>query len=466
MRKTKIVATIGPATDKKYLLIKLLKAGANVFRLNASHGDLKYHQKIIRILKDLRKDFNFAILLDLPGPKIRTGNFYKDNIELKENEELELSCEENEFISDEKRIWINYKDLYKDVKLKDKILINDGAVVLEVVKIYYDKKSILCKIIQGSVITHKRGVNVPGVDLSMPSITEKDKMFIELGVKERIDYFALSFVRKEEDIEAAKSITNIPIVAKIETAKALMHLEDIVQTSDGVMVARGDLGVEIGVYEVPIYQKKIIKLANRYQKPVITATQMLESMVKTKNPTRAEVSDIANAIIDGIDALMLSSETSIGKYPEEAIKVMDKVSIMTEEYVKDNPSFEAFEKTQNTSLAIAHSSYILSKSLDTKLIIVATNTGSTAIYTSKRRPNIPIMGATNRIDTFYRLNLLYGVYSVLIPEYLNTDQMIEEVIKKAKELNLVSSRDKVIIVAGIPWGRYGTTNTVQIQEII
>ncbi|MGQ9855293.1 MAG: pyruvate kinase [Fervidobacterium sp.] len=470
MRKTKIVATVGPASESEENIIKLVQCGVNVFRLNSSHETIEVHRERIKRLKRVReKGYPLAILLDLAGPKIRTGKFESDYVTLKDGEYCEIVCGE-EFVGNEKRFWINYDKLYQEIKSGEKILINDGAVALTVDSVDVEKKTITCIVERGGTITHKRGVNLPGVDVSIPSITERDKEFIKLGNEERIDYFALSFVRKARDIEDAKKLTDIPIVAKIETVQALDNLEEIIIKSDAVMVARGDLGVEIPISQVPIAQKRIIEISNLYKKPVITATQMLESMINNATPTRAEVTDISNAILDGTDAIMLSAETSIGKYPCEAVRVMDEVAQNTEKYMEEYETFKLdwlkeYSSTLDLPSAISYSATTLAKNIDAKMIITATSTGSTAIHVSKFKPAIPIMAATNSYETYCRLSLVWGVLPVMLEENLTTDEMIESVTEKAKKLGFVNSGDKVVIVAGIPWGKPGTTNTVQVQEI-
>ncbi len=469
MKKTKIVATIGPASESEEMVKKLLVCGVNVFRLNSSHETVEIHKNRIRTLKKVREELNipFAILLDLAGPKIRTGRFETDYIDLVDGCEVIIKTGE-EFVGNAKEFWVNYEPLAREVKQKDRILINDGAVELEVLSTEGTK--VFCKVIRGGSITHKRGVNLPGVDLSIGSITERDKEFIKLGNEEEIDYFALSFVRKAKDVLELKELTEIPVVAKIETVQALENLEEIVRTADAIMVARGDLGVEIPIAEVPIAQKRIIELSNLYKKPVITATQMLESMINNSSPTRAEVTDIANAILDGTDAIMLSAETSIGKYACEAVNVMKEVAIKTEQFMASYESFNMewlreYSSTLDDESAVAYAGATLAKNVDAKLIITATNTGKTAITVSKFKPHIPIMGATNNKKTYYRLALVWGVDPVMIEPHLSTDDMIKTVIEKATALGYVTKKDKVILVAGIPWGKPGTTNTVQVQEV-
>lgn len=471
MRKTKIVATIGPACEQEDNIVKLIECGVNVFRLNSSHETIEIHRERIHRLKKIReKGYNFAILLDLAGPKIRTGKFDKEYVTLENGSNVEIVCGE-EFVGNEQKFWINYDKLYEEIKPSEKILINDGAIALTVEEVIKDKKTIICKVDRGGTITHKRGVNLPGVDVSIPSITDKDKEFIRLGNEEAIDYFALSFVRKAKDVKMAKELTDIPIIAKIETAQALDNLEEIVSVADAVMVARGDLGVEIPVSQVPIAQKRIIEIASLYKKPVITATQMLESMINNPTPTRAEVTDISNAILDGTDAIMLSGETSIGKYPCEAVRVMDEVAKNTEQYMEEYETYKfdwlkEYSSSFDLTSAISYAATNLAKNVEAKLIIIATNTGTTAISISKYKPSIPVMAATNNSKTFHRLCLTWGVIPVMLEEKLTTDEMIESVVNKAKSLGLAKKDDKVIIVAGIPWGKPGTTNTVQVQTIL
>ncbi len=470
LRKTKIVATLGPATESEEGILRLLKCGVDVFRLNSSHETIEVHRERIRRLKSIRqRGYNFAILLDLAGPKIRTGKFETEYVTLEDGAEVEIVCGE-EFVGNAKRFWINYDRLYEEIKPFEHILINDGAIDLEVKDVIKSQKTVLCTVKRGGTITHKRGVNLPGVDISIPSVTDRDREFIKMGNEEMIDYFALSFVRKAKDVKDAKALTGIPIVAKIETAQALDNLEEIILASDAVMVARGDLGVEIPVAQVPIAQKRIIEIANLYKKPVITATQMLESMVQNPTPTRAEITDISNAILDGTDAIMLSAETSVGKYPCEAVKVMDEVARNTEAYMEEYENYKIewlreYSSSLDTPSAISYAAVTLARNVEAKLIITATSTGATAIHVAKFKPSVPVLAATHDDTTYHRLSLVWGVIPVKIEASLTTDQMIERVIQVAKETAMVKSGDTIVLVAGIPWGKPGTTNTVQVHVI-
>ncbi|MBO8161975.1 MAG: pyruvate kinase [Thermosipho sp. (in: Bacteria)] len=470
MRKTRIVVTVGPATESEQVLLKLVEKGVNVFRLNSSHDTLEVHRRRIQTLKKIRTrtGIPFAILIDLSGPKIRTGMLEKEYVTLEEGKTIKLTTKE--IVGNEKILYVNYPRIALEVKKGDKILLNDGAIELEVIDI--NDSEVETKIIRGGVITHHRGVNLPGIDLSISPVTEKDKKFIQLAIEENIDYLALSFVRKASDVKLAQSLSNgIPIIAKIETAQALQNLEKIIKIADGVMVARGDLGVEIPLSHVPIAQKEIIEAANKYAKPVITATQMLESMINNETPTRAEVSDIANAILDGTDAIMLSAETSIGKNPIEAVNVMIEVATNTEKYFQKYDIYQAFwlnkfYMPENTEDAISKAAVELAHSINAKLIITATSTGKTAINVARFRPKVPILAPTPNESTYFKLSLVWGVIPVKINQTLSTDEMIVEVMKKAKELKLANKGDKVIITAGIPWGKPGTTNNVQVHEIL
>ncbi len=475
MRKTKIVCTIGPATDSEEMLSKLVDAGMNVARLNTSHGDVEEHRRKIKLIKKIREErkIPLAILLDLSGPKIRTGYLEKDEITLKEDSELILTTEDVR--GNERILSISYTGLPSDVKPGDRILLSDGAIELEVLET--DGLSrIKTRVVNGGRITHRRGVNVPGVDLKgISSITDRDIEFMKLGVEERVDYFALSFVRKPEDVELAKrSIEELggdqPVISKIETLQALNNLEDIVEKSDGIMVARGDLGVEIPLEEVPVAQKRIINTANRMAKPVITATQMLESMVENPRPTRAEVTDIANAILDGTDAIMLSEETAVGRYPLEAVRYMDRVARETEEFFHEFKSLafdwmRGFTITVDVSDAISHACWHLSEDLDAAIIITSTSTGSTARRVSRFRPRATILAPTPDEKTYYRLSLVWGVIPVKIEFTKSTDEMIEMSLREAESMGLLKNGDRVIITAGIPWGKPGSTNMIKVHEV-
>ncbi len=476
MKKTKVVCTIGPASESEGVLRELVNAGMNVARLNTSHGDIEEHRAKIKRIKKIREEMGvpIGILMDLAGPKIRTGYLERNEIELKEGQELIITVENVK--GNERVISVNYEGLPADVKPGDRILLADGAISLRVVETD-GRKEIKTVVENGGVITHRRGVNVPGVELKgVSSVTERDEKFIKLGVEEGVDMFALSFVRKVDDVLLAKELIRKaggkqPVIAKIETLQALENLESIVEEADGVMVARGDLGVEIPLERVPIEQKRIISLANRLAKPVITATQMLESMVSSPRPTRAEATDVANAILDGTDAVMLSEETAIGKYPVEAVRYMSRIAEEAEKTFEEYKNyafdwFRSFSFSLDVSDAISHACWQLSEDLSAETIITFTSSGSTARRVARFRPRAKIIAPTPEESTYYFLSLVWGVVPITIEMTRSTDEMIEKAISKALERRLVRKGERVIMTAGIPIGVPGTTNMIKVHEVV
>ncbi len=476
MKKTKVVCTIGPASESEGVLRELVNAGMNVARLNTSHGDIEEHRAKIKRIKKIREEMGvpIGILMDLAGPKIRTGYLERNEIELKEGQELIITVENVK--GNERVISVNYEGLPADVKPGDRILLADGAISLRVVETD-GRKEIKTVVENGGVITHRRGVNVPGVELKgVSSVTERDEEFIKLGVEEGVDMFALSFVRKVDDVLLAKELIRKaggkqPVIAKIETLQALENLESIVEEADGVMVARGDLGVEIPLERVPIEQKRIISLANRLAKPVITATQMLESMVSSPRPTRAEATDVANAILDGTDAVMLSEETAVGKYPVEAVRYMSRIAEEAEKTFEEYKNyafdwFRSFSFSLDVSDAISHACWQLSEDLSAETIITFTSSGSTARRVARFRPRAKIIAPTPEESTYYFLSLVWGVVPITIEMTRSTDEMIEKAISKALERRLVRKGERVIMTAGIPIGVPGTTNMIKVHEVV
>ena len=473
MRRTKIVATLGPASREEAMLKELIKAGVNVFRLNTSHEAPEDHLKVINRIKKIREELQLplGILLDLEGPKIRTGKFKTPQVELKEGQEYTLLTDE--VLGDDQRCSISYRDLAKDVRQGDLILLYDGLIGLKVIE--REDNLIKTKVLNTGIISNNKGINVPGVNIGLPPLTEKDKEYIKLGAKEGVDFFAQSFVRTPDDIDLCREIqlkykAKIPIIAKIETKQAMQHLRSIIYKADGIMVARGDLGVEIPTEEVPVAQKLIIQMSNAQNKPVITATQMLESMVENPRPTRAEATDIANAIIDGTDAVMLSGETTVGKHPVNAVKVMDRIAKKTEEelceliYNKRTEEYIRDEHISTDEGAIAKSCKAICRQLGINIIVTSTVTGLTARIVSSFKPDANLIGITPSIETYYNLSLVGAVTPVLIPETENTDEMIGKGVAKLLEIGLVKKREKILITAGIPWGKSGTTNMIKIHS--
>lgn len=471
MRKTKIVCTIGPASQSKEVFLNLVKNGLNVARLNFSHGDHEEHLGRIKTIKEVRKelDIPIAILLDTKGPEIRTGKFAKESVQLVEGQEFILTTDE-EVVGDETKCSITYDKLARDVKKGDKILIDDGLIELEVIEIANDKE-IKCEVKNGGTVKNKKGVNVPGVKINLPAITTKDIKDIEFGIKNGIDFIAASFIRKADDVHEIRRILEknnahgIQIISKIENQEGLDNIDEIIQVSDGIMVARGDLGVEIPTEMVPLAQKTMITKCNIAGKPVITATQMLDSMIRNPRPTRAEVTDVANAIFDGTDAIMLSGETAAGKYPVESVKTMANIAERTEQSLNYEEILQkrAAYKETSVTYAVSHATCTTAHDLGASAIVSATSSGFTARMVSKFRPKAPIIAATTKEEILRRLILVWGVKPVLINDANSTDEIIESSINKAKEYGYIKNGDLVVITAGVPVGVSGATNLIKVH---
>ena len=422
--KTKIICTIGPAINSADMLVELSKAGMDVVRLNFSHGTYDEHLNNINNIKSASNILGtpIPILMDLCGPKLRVG-VIEDGTYLKEGDTIKITTEN--IIGNKNIISTNYENLTKDIKPGDMILIDDGLIKLKAIDV--SDKIITCEVIYGGQLKSKKGINLPNVNLSIPSITEKDLKDIEFGLKNNVDFIALSFVRHHTDILKLKKIISDkgftkPIIAKIEKPEAINDIDAIIQESDMVMVARGDLGVEMNTEEVPLLQKMIIEKCNYYAKPVITATQMLESMVNNPRPTRAEASDVANAVLDGTDAVMLSAETSVGLYPLNAVKIMD--SIVRKIEGKRRPIKEfMIEQDEKLNLIdrISKGACVLANDIKATAILVITKTGRTARYLSRYRPNTPIIAFTDNLDVLKQMNLVWGVKAERIPGISDTD---------------------------------------------
>jgi pyruvate kinase len=462
MRRTKIVCTIGPACEDPKTLKQMLQAGMNVARLNLSHGNHYEHEKKIRNIRKISGEA--AILADLQGPRIRTGYLKNKSVELKTGASLTLTSKA--VLGDKSLISLSPGTVVSDIKKGNIILLSNGTIMLKV--LVKKRGRIECKVLDGGVLGEHKGVNLPQTKLSLPSLTSKDKKDISWGVKQKVDYFALSFVREAEDILEVKKIlkrkrAEIPVIAKLERPEAIQNLRKIIDVSDGIMVARGDLGVEISLEKVPTIQKKVIELCQKFGKPVIVATQMLESMVSEETPTRAEVSDVANAIFDGTDAVMLSEETSIGKFPVEALRTMGRIAKEAEKATIYQPA--EIKTKENLDVAVAHAACVLTHVVNAKVIITFTETGSTALRVSKYRPQVPIYGIVTNDKTLRKLSLYYGVYPLKIGSFKYIDEMIlnaEKVIQKSGQLK---KSDLAVITAGIPVHIPGTTNLVKVHRV-
>lgn len=471
MRKSKIVCTIGPASESLENIKKLILAGMNVARLNFSHGDFEEHGARINTIRQASKELGktVAILLDTKGPEIRTGKLEVEPIELVQDEYLTLTTEE--ILGDQNRISITYSNLPNDVQVGSTILIDDGLIGLTVVDI--QGTEIKTRIVNGGTIKSKKGVNVPGVSISLPGITEKDTNDIIFGIGQDIDFIAASFVRKASDVQEIRALlekhdaSHIQIISKIENQEGVDNLDEILAVSDGLMVARGDLGVEIPAEDVPLAQKLMIQKCNVAGKPVITATQMLDSMQRNPRPTRAEASDVANAIFDGTDAIMLSGETAAGKYPVESVLTMSRIAEKAESALNHREIFMKQQIAQETTVteAISQSVAISALDLNAKAIISSTVTGHTARVVSKYRPKSQIIAVTTQERTMRQLSLVWGVTPVFGHEATSTDELLETALNGGKASGLVQAGDLVVITAGIPLGRSGSTNLVKVDTI-
>ena len=470
MKKTKIVCTLGPASQSEEVLTQLVENGLNVCRFNFSHGSHEEHKERFDMAKKVREKLNkpVAILLDTKGPEIRTGNFSDPEVLLEEGKKFTITMEE--VVGNKEICTVSYKGLAKDVKAGDTILIDDGLVGLRVEEVKGEE--IHCIVENSGIVKNHKGVNVPGVKINLPAITDKDISDIEFGISQGIDYIAASFVRKASDVLAIREIlernnaTDIQIISKIENQEGVDNIEEILKVSDGIMVARGDLGVEIPTAEIPVVQKMIIKKCNELGKPVITATQMLDSMIRNPRPTRAEVTDVANAIYDGTDAIMLSGETAAGKYPVEAVKTMADIAKRIEQTLNYNEILMNKKLNGvNVTDAISHATCTTSIDLKASAILTSTSSGHTARMVSKFRPECPIIAATNDEKVMRRLALTWGVYPIISKEATNTDEVIENSISAAKEASYLQNGELVVITAGVPVGVSGTTNLIKVHVV-
>ncbi|MFW5436904.1 pyruvate kinase [Paenibacillus apiarius] len=471
MRKTKIVCTIGPSSESLENTKKLIMAGMNVARLNFSHGDFDEHGNRIKNIRQACKDLNktVAILLDTKGPEIRTGKLAVEPIDLVQDEFVTLTTEE--ILGDKDRISVTYKELPQDVKVGSTILIDDGLIGLTVVDI--QGTEIKCKIVNGGTIKSRKGVNVPGVKISLPGITEKDANDIIFGIEQGVDFIAASFVRKASDVMEIRNLLDkhnakhIQIISKIENQEGVDNLDEILEASDGLMVARGDLGVEIPAEEVPLVQKRMIEKCNLVGKPVITATQMLDSMQRNPRPTRAEASDVANAIFDGTDAIMLSGETAAGKYPVESVLTMSRIAEKAESALEYREILIKQSLKQQMTVTDAISQAVANTALDlnAKAIISSTQTGYTARMVSKYRPKAPIIAATPSEQVMRGLSLTWGVVPVKVEQASSTDEMFDVAVCGGVNTGIVSEGDLVVITAGVPTSCAGSTNLVKVSQI-
>lgn len=471
MRKTKIVCTLGPATDNEDVLRQMMLEGMNVARCNFSHGTYEDHKKRMDMVKKLRKEVGkpVAILLDTKGPEVRVKDFKEGKVTLEEGQLFTLTADEVEGTKD--IVSVTYNRLYEDLEEGMRVLIDDGLIEMTVEKV--DKNNIVCRVINGGVVSNHKGVNVPDVDLSMPYISDKDREDILFGIEQDVDFIAASFVQKKEDILQLRKLLeknggeDIRIIAKIENAQGVTNVDDIIEVSDGIMVARGDMGVEIPYEEVPVIQKKIINKVYRSGKQVITATQMLESMIKNPRPTRAETTDIANAVYDGTSAIMLSGETAAGAYPVEAVRTMVRIAERTERDVDYRKRFFQNEREVNPDVtdAICHATCTTALDLNAKAIVTVTKSGTSARMISRYRPTSDIISCTTTEKVCRQLSLTWGVIPILIKEEKEVFDLFDRAIHAAEKMKLLEKGDLTVITSGVPIGFSGTTNMMKVQIV-
>jgi len=460
-KRTKIVATLGPATDDKEVIRALAEAGADVFRLNFSHGAPEDHRRRVGWVREVAEELGrtLAVLQDLQGPKIRVGRFREGQVLLRPGQRFVLTAEPVE--GDEHRVSVSYKGLPEDVSPGQILLLDDGRIRLKVLEVEV-----------GGVLSNNKGINIPGADLSIPALSEKDIQDLALGAELGVDWVAVSFVRTRDDLLLARHYlsrygSKARLMAKIEKPSAVARFEEILEEADGIMVARGDLGVEMPLEEVPIVQKRLILRCIAAGKPVITATQMLESMVQNPSPTRAEASDVANAIFDGTDAVMLSAETAAGAYPVEAVAMMARIA----KAVESSPEF--LQKlnvlrpapTPTTQDAIAQAADDVVEAVGARAIVVFTATGGSARRIARTRPQVPILALTPNPEVRNQLALVWGVYPHLAPDPQDTDDMVRIALREVKALGLAQVGDRVVIAAGVPFGVRGTTNLIRVERV-
>ena len=469
MRKTKIICTIGPATQSEEMIRGLLKRGMNVARLNFSHGTAEGHLRVMAILRRAAEELRtpLAILQDLQGPKLRIGQLEEGQVQLDTGAELNITT--NLQVGNSHVISTTYKDLPMDVKAGDSILLADGRIELEVSST--TESEVRCVVVHGGILVERQGLNLPSIRLSIGSFTEKDRTDLETGLKHGVDYVALSFVRDAGDVREVKDFIDqrsldTPVIAKLETQQALENLDDILSVADGVMIARGDLGVELSLEKVPMWQKKIIQMAKPHHVPVITATQMLESMVRSPRPTRAEASDVANAVLDGTDAVMLSGETAIGDYPLEAVAMMDRIVVEAESGLGTPPHSTEMETITEYSYSISYAArQIVAVNPSVGAIVAFTRSGYTARLVSKDRPQVPILAFTPNANTYCRSALFWGVVPIVSEYKEDMDALISQVDVVIQQEEFAKVGDMVIILGSLPIQVSGTTNFLRLHRV-
>ena len=466
---TKVIGTIGPACEESAILKAMIESGLNVARINCSHGEPEELERLIRYVNETAEEAGVAlpILADLSGPKIRLGKLEKE-IPVQCGDELIL-CSDPENRESHK-FNAGYPGLADDLQTGHKILIDDGLIQLEVTRL--NPPDIYCRVLNDGILKSRKGINLPGVPISLSALTDKDRRDVDFLVKQNIDYIALSFVRKKEDIIELRNLLkekgcSLPIIAKIEKPEAIEDLEGIIDEADIVMVARGDLGVEIPTEEVPVMQKRIISLCNRENKPVITATQMLDSMIINPRPTRAEASDVANAVFDGTDAVMLSGETSVGQYPVEAVRTMKQIAMAAEKnFMKERLMImRRKEKLMSHEAQICHAACVMAEQADARCMIAITQSGRTPRLLSQYRTSVPILAFTEQLKTIRYLGIVWGVRPLLIDKVSDTDSTLKRAARQAEDLGFIKPGDTVVYATGIPLLESNATNMIKIDTL-
>ncbi len=470
MRKTKIICTIGPVSENAEMLKELLLAGMNVARFNFSHGDYEEHRAKFERAVSIAKELNLplATMMDTKGPEIRLCDFEDGKVYLESGQDFILTTEE--IMGTSKRASITYKNLKNDIEVGKTLLIDDGLIELYIKEII--DTEIICTVINGGYVSNHKGINVPGAILSMPYISDIDKQDILFGVKMGYDYLAASFARNKEDIEEVRKLIadnggRMKIIAKVENMQGIDNLDEILEASDGIMVARGDMGVEVPMEEVPVIQKMMIKKALKKGKIVITATQMLDSMIKNPRPTRAETTDVANAIYDGTSAIMLSGESAAGSYPIEAVRTMSRIAERAEQDISYDSRLlkRSDEEKEDVTTAISHACCTTAMDLKASAIITVTMSGFTASMISRYQPSCQIIGCTVDETVYRQLSLLWGVKPLLIEKADNAEMLFEAAVEASKKAGLIHEGERVVLTAGVPLGISGKTNMIRVVEV-
>lgn len=473
IKKTKIVSTLGPSVDSKEILAEMMKNGVNVFRINFSHAKHEEVKKTIQSIRTIAEELNFniGILADLQGPKLRVGKMKKDVV-LKKGDRITFVTGTQPFEGTEEKVYLNYEQFSRDVQTDEKILLDDGKLIFKVVKTN-KKDAVIAEVIQGGPLRSRKGVNLPNTNITLPAMTEKDFVDAHFAIQHKVDWIALSFVRSGKDLKVLQDLIQkesdhkIPIIAKIEKPEGVKNIDNIVAYCDGLMVARGDLGVEVPAHEVPLIQKHLVNRAKQARIPVIIATQMMESMIDNLIPTRAEVNDVANSVMDGADAVMLSGETSVGKHPVEVIKKMSQIilSVENSELIRVPEDPPGIITKRFITKSICYHAAMVADEIDATAICTLTNSGYTPFQISAWRPNVSILAFSSNKRILTQLSLLWGVEAFYYDKFLSTDETIKDINHFAKQENFIGKGDYVINLAAMPVEKKGMVNTMRISEI-